>query len=94
VQDWTPADFAIAAYCHHDPDNAPHDEWKTISHTVALANSMAHVSDWGSEYTQDVALVTHPSAVYFSFTDIKLATMRVDLDEKMESLLGALGSSQ
>jgi len=55
---------------------------------------MAHVSDWGSEYTQDVALVTRPSAVYFSFTDIKLATMRVDLDEKMESLLGALGSSQ
>jgi len=94
VQDWNlPPDFAIAAYCHHNPDDALHDEWKSIAHTVALANSMAHVSDWGSDYDQDVALITHPSAVYFSFTDIKLATMRVDLDEKMESLLGALASN-
>lgn len=91
IQGWNlPPEFAVAAFYHHDPDDVPDDEWKTITHTVSLANAMAHVSDWESEYRQDTALITHPSAVYFSLTDIKLATMRVDLDEKMESLLSAL----
>ena len=91
VQQWNlPPEFAIAAFYHHDPNAAETEEWKSIAHTVSLANAIAHISGWGSEYKQDVALITHPSAMYFSLSDVKLAVLRVDLDEKMESMLGAL----
>ncbi len=91
VLQWNlPPELAMAVYYHHNPEQAPSENWKSIAHTVALANATAHVSGWGSEYTKDVSLMTFPSAAHFSIADIKLATMRVDLDDKMESLLGAL----
>ena len=87
-----PPELAMAVYYHHKPGQAPNENWKSIAHTVALANAVAHVSGFGSEHEVDISLISFPSSAYFSLTDIKLATLRVDLDEKMESLLGALNS--
>lgn len=85
-----PADFSTSVFWHGAPNAASSEHWQRWSHIVSLANVVAHVAGYPSEYRKDVALLTHPSAAYFSLTDIKLATLRVDVEEKMDELLEAM----
>ena len=43
------------------------------------------------EVTEDVYLASHPSSVYLSLSDIKLATLRVDLSDTLEGLFEVAG---
>ncbi len=85
-----PPEFLVTAYYHDDPDHTPGDARKA-AHVVALANKLAYVSGlgFGSE-NNDESLLDHPSTGFLQLSDIKLANIRVDLEEKLDALLGAI----
>jgi putative nucleotidyltransferase with HDIG domain len=85
-----PAELATTIFFHHDPDKATTEPLRRLSHVVALANAIAHVTGFPSEYEKDVSLITSPSATFFSLSDVKLAALRVDLEDRMETFMGAI----
>ena len=55
---------------------------------MSLANLIARVYGYGVEETRyETSLLSHPSAIYLSMTDIRLANLRIDAEEKFENLL-------
>jgi len=87
VRRWNlPAEFAIAVYCHAHVEATPDDQWLSLVHTVALASEVANVSGFGLEDT-DVSLVSHPSNRFLGLSDMKLATLRVDIEDELAPLL-------
>lgn len=85
-----PADFIVGIYYHHSPEAAPSETWRRMAHVVTLADSIAHVTNCPSERVLDVSLITSPSASFFSLSDVKLAALRVDLEDRMDSFIGAI----
>lgn len=85
-----PADFIVGIYYHHAPDSAPSDHWRRMAHVVTLADAIAHVTNCPSERQLDVSLITSPSAAFFSLSDVKLAALRVDLEDRMDAFIGAI----
>ncbi|NIA14638.1 MAG: HDOD domain-containing protein [Nitrospiraceae bacterium] len=93
VQQWNlPPEFGVLVMCHHDPKLAPAESWESKVHILCLAESMATVSGYGITEENDITLLGHPSAQYFGLTDVKLASLRVDLEERVEPLLELIGS--
>ena len=90
VRSWKlPFEYAGAVYWHQNPDQVASKHLRQIAHIVALANAIAHQSGYPSDYELETSLLTHPSTSFFSLSDIKIATLRVDLEERMEVLLQA-----
>ncbi len=86
-----PPEFAVAVYYHAHPSRAPHKAWLHAAHLVALSDAVSRVLGYGSSAgTDDQSLLSHPSSSFLGLSDIKLAGLRVDLDEKLEELLVAL----
>jgi len=92
IQRWNLApEFLVSTYCHWSPDTVPADKWLRTTHVVALANKIADISgfDFNSK-GDEVVLLDHPSTSFLKLTDIKLAGLRVDLEERLDALVGAL----
>jgi hypothetical protein len=54
----------------------------------ALADALAGLTGEGpKEEEPDASLISHPSSAYLGLTDMKLAILRVDLEEKLEGIL-------
>jgi putative nucleotidyltransferase with HDIG domain len=88
VQSWgLPAEFVAITFCHMDPSSCPNEDWCFLSHIVALADTIAHVEGFTPDPVEEIVLVSHPSARFLNLTDIKIASLRADLAEKLESLL-------
>ncbi len=87
VQHWgLPAEFGVTTYCHDHIDTVPDDAWLHLVHIVSLSTAIASHEGFG--ITQgDQALVSHPSAKFLNMNDVKLATLRVDLEDKIAPLL-------
>jgi HD-like signal output (HDOD) protein len=90
-QTWRlPAEFRAAACFHHDPANCPVSEWLPVAHTIALANTIAHLEGYGMyDEVREAFLASDPSSLFLGLSDIKLATLRVDFGDAMEALLDA-----
>ena len=87
-----PHDFGVTTYFHNNPEAVHVDAWRRRTHIVALANVIAHVSGFGlEEESAELSLLGHPSAAFLNMTDIKLANLRVDLEEKFEQARDAFG---
>ncbi|MBI2422462.1 MAG: HDOD domain-containing protein [Candidatus Hydrogenedentes bacterium] len=92
AQHWDlPPEFGAIAYAHHEPERAPREDWLPLAHIVSMANAVAKVEGYGMRGKEDILLLSHPSARYLNFNDMKLATLRVDISEKLEALLDASG---
>ncbi len=91
TQHWTlPSEFLTFTYTHHDPSIVPNDDWLPFAHVVALANAIAKVDGYTvGEGSCDIVLMGHPSTRYLNLTDIKLASLRVDLEDKLDAMLNA-----
>ena len=84
--------FRAAVYFHHNPAQCPVKEWLGAVHTVCLANTLATMEGYGMyDATKEVYLASHPSTLYLSLSDIKLATLRVDLADTLEALFEVAG---
>jgi HD-like signal output (HDOD) protein len=91
VQRWQlSSEFAVATYCHHAPHTVPEEALLTGCHIICLADEVAAASGYGFGPREAVSLVAHPSTRYLGLTDIKLAAFRVDLEDRVASLLEAL----
>lgn len=82
-----PDEFAILAFSHHDPNLVPIDELKTPAHILCLANLLA-IKEGYSFLTkgEDILFLQHPSTHYLNLNDLKIATLRVDLNDKLKSI--------
>jgi HD-like signal output (HDOD) protein len=90
AQHWDlPPEFGITAFCHGQPDTVPHESWLTTVHIVALATALATASGYGISEEGDVSLLSHPSSKFLALNDIKLATLRVDLEDRLAPLIEA-----
>ena len=90
AQHWgLPPEFGITAFCHGQPDTVPHESWLTTVHIVALATSLATASGYGLSEEGGPSLLSHPSSKFLGLNDIKLATLRVDLEDKLAPLIEA-----
>lgn len=92
-QTWNlPPAFRAAAYFHHDPASCPLKEWMQSIHVVALANTVANVDGYSMhEKATEAFLASNPSSIALGLSDIKLASLRVDLRDKLETLFEVAG---
>jgi HD-like signal output (HDOD) protein len=91
VRHWgMPAEFSATTFCHHDPGLCPNEAWFPMIHIVALADAIAAAEGYAFSEPKQLFLSSHPSALYLNLTDIKLAGLRVDLEDKLEALLEAI----
>lgn len=85
IQRWglgTP--FRVAAFYANQPETAL-EPWLRAAHTAAMASALADVMGYGEDEAprHDGALVGLPSASYLGLSDIKIAGLRVDLEDKL-----------
>jgi len=85
-----PPELRAATYFHHNPESCPSSDWASITHTVALSNTIARVEGYGM-YTdkKEAFLASDSSAIQLGLSDIKLATLRVDFIDTLEALFEA-----
>jgi HD-like signal output (HDOD) protein len=87
VQAWKlPGEFLCTTYFHHAPEQCPVEDALARAHIVSLANVVAQIEGHGLFEAPDVVLAAHGSARYLGLTDIKLASLRVDLEDTLEAL--------
>lgn len=92
-QAWNlPPSFRAAVYFHHDPTICPVKDWMQPIHITALADTLAKVEGYGmQEGSTEAFLASHPSSMALGLSDIKLATLRVDLHDALEALFEVAG---
>lgn len=90
-QAWNlPPTFRAAVFFHHQPESCPVKEWTQAIHLTALANTLAKVEGYGmSDGGHDTFLASNPSSIALGLSDIKIATLRVDLSDTLEALFEA-----
>lgn len=77
--------FRSTTYYLRQPEDAPENARRAI-HVVALAEAVAEVSGYGLGM-HITSLVGLPSARALGMTDIKLAMVRADLEDKIKALV-------
>jgi len=87
-----PMELRAAVYFHHHPERCPAGDWPAFAHTVALANTIARIEGYGM-YPEpaEAFLASDPSSISLGLSDIKLATLRVDFSDDLESLFEVAG---
>src|SRR5690606_26171292 len=91
MQHWALAnEFSLAQYYHHAPGECWREDWRRKIHIISLGNAIATASGFGSygEAT-GISLACHPSADFLGLSEIRLANLLVELEEKFEPLLDA-----
>ncbi|HOJ32095.1 MAG TPA: HDOD domain-containing protein [Candidatus Hydrogenedentes bacterium] len=87
VQQWNlPSDFGIATFFHEQPDFAPNEAWLMLSHIIAFSSAVATVSGFGLK-NENISLLSLPSTKFLGLSDIKIASLRVNLEDKVKTLL-------
>ncbi len=82
-----PPEFGVMVYCHHDPELAPDPAWLSALHIVSLSNAVAKVEGFTVAPHEEIYLVSHPSAHFLNLDDLRLASLRVDLADRLEVLI-------
>ena len=91
MQHWRlAAEFSFYTYFHHRPELVSDPAWTIGCHIVCLADELAAMSGYSFAVQKSVSLVAHPSSRLLGLTDIKLASFRVDLEDRIASLFEAL----
>lgn len=94
VQQWNlPPEFRVTTYCRLQPGLCPAENLINATHIIALAEIIAAVEGYGAHPSEDSFLTAHPSARHLNLSDVKLAALRVDLADKLEPLLDAVGAA-
>lgn len=91
VQKWgLPPDFAVTTFFHAHPEWITEDAWRSPTAVISLGEAVAAMSGFaiGGAPT---SLLGHPATKFLGLTDIKLAMLRADLEEKLAPLLEVAG---
>ncbi|MFP4501789.1 MAG: HDOD domain-containing protein [Candidatus Hydrogenedentota bacterium] len=92
VQAWgLPPEFHMLTFCHEDPALCFDEGILDRVHIVALANVVAKAEGFTVyDQAEDTMLIGHPSTRHLNLGDVKLASLRVDLTDRLESIIQAL----
>lgn len=90
TQRWNlPPEFGVTTFCHDRLTSIPDESWLTTVHVIALSSALANVSGFGGEGS-DVSLLSLPSTKFLGLSDVKLASLRIDLEDKVKALVEAI----
>ncbi len=91
VHEWDlPAELMATTYFHAEPARCPNSTHAVPAHIVSLAEMIASVSGypaWGK--ADESLLMADDSTQFLGLTDIKIANIRVELDDRVAPLLEA-----
>lgn len=87
-----PPEYGTVVYVQNDPSHCPVESCLPMAHVVSLSSAVATVEGFGMYESDATFLVSHASARYLNLGDMKLATLRVDLADKLEALFTAAGA--
>ncbi|MCP4643425.1 MAG: HDOD domain-containing protein [bacterium] len=92
IQHWgLPREFRMAVFCHHQPDMVPEPDQQAMTHIICMANCIAMATGFGFGPDDEIpSLVSLPSAKYLGLSDVKIATLRVDLEDRLGEFIDAL----
>lgn len=95
VQRWNLSPMlAAATYYHHEPAQAPNEEGSRAAYIVMLADSLAGVSGYGAHELQEtLSLVDHPANRHLGLSDMRIAVLRLDTEEKLADLVGSIAGA-
>lgn len=92
IQKWgLPDEFGVLALCHHDPMLVELEDIRSQCHALCIANLIA--SKIGMNFLippDSIFFLQHPSTSFLNLTDITIATLKVDLADKVESIVQSL----
>jgi len=95
VQQWNmPPEFVAATYFQSKPGDCPREDWLSMIHIVSLASLVATVEGYGLYEVEDKYLSANNSARYLAMNDVKLAALRVDLQDKLQALFDSVPQSE
>lgn len=90
IQHWgLPPEFGVTTFCHDRLESIPDESWLIATHVVSLASAMANVSGYGSQ-PGTTSLLSLPSTKYLGLNDVKLAALRIDIEDKVEAMIDAM----
>jgi len=92
LQKWDiPDEFAVLAFSHHDTSLNPIEELRTQSHILCLSNLIVSRENYNFfPQTENIVFLQHPSTQFLNLNDLKIATLRVDLVDKLESYFSSI----
>ncbi len=92
LQKWEiPDEFAVLAFSHHEPTLTPMEELRTLSHILCLSNLIASREGYNFfPQVENIVFLQHPSTQYLNLNDLKIATLRVDLTDKLEAYFSSV----
>ena len=76
----------MTTYFMREAENIPDESVRALANVVALAEALAEVSGYGMGMSI-TSVLSLPAARALGMTDMKLATVRADLDDKLAALL-------
>ena len=81
-----PSEFRMTTFLLRQPESIPTESTRVLANIVALAEAVAEVSGYGLG-KKIPSILSLPAARALGLTDMKLAIVRTDLDEKLAALL-------
>lgn len=91
VQHWDlEPQFHFSTLYHHNPDMVIDEGHKPLTDIVALANDMAHEMGYGFSPGLHMKIAEHPSAGRLGYVPEELASLKVSMSARIESLLESL----
>lgn len=95
VQAWTlPPEFGTLVFCADTPGLCPNDHLRMMVHALCLANAVVTLEGYGVFDEEPQYLTNNTSARFLNLTDIRLAALRADLVEKLDTFLDAVAAPQ
>lgn len=92
VQHWElPAPYRALIYFHNVPGRCFNEELLNGVHIICLADLIANMEGFGlHEPQENLYLMSHESTRHLNLSDVKLATLRVDLADRLEAVIEAV----
>lgn len=87
-----PTEFRMTTYFLREADNISDESIRVLANIVALAEGVAEISGYGLGMNI-ASILSMPAARALGMTDMKLATVRADLDDKLSALLEITGAA-
>jgi HD-like signal output (HDOD) protein len=92
AQHWElPPALRVLIYFHNVPSLCHDEDMAAGAHIVCLADVIANIEGFGLyEPRETVYLTSHESTRHLNLSDVKLATLRVDLADRLEAVIEAV----
>ena len=93
LQSWNlPSELNVSTYFHRQPDLVSHDDAARLTHIVCVASELADLSGYACLPTEKHGVMNLPSVSALGLSDIKIAIIRTDVEERLEEMINSMSS--